>query len=167
MTTSIIVIFHRLMRDSHLDLRDRSRKRGNTVHLSTMSNTMCLHMRSSNSILSRRKSDFRLMSRVTLRRTLCQIQIISMASLASPITTPTIPEGEEQDLTIMLISNNIILRLSTTLTMLMITMTITILLSTISHLHQTIDCEKCLLPSAIMIDCPLSAFTISLLASIT
>ena len=141
MITSIIVIFHRLMRDSHLDLRDQSLKRGNTVHLSTMSNTMCPHMRSSNSILSRRKSDFRLMSRATLRRTLCQNQIISLASLASPITTPTIPEEEEQDLTTMVIKNNISPRLTKTPTMLMITMMTATILTTISHLYQIIDSE--------------------------
>ncbi len=146
-TSTTIVIFQRLMRDSHPDLRDLSLKRGNTVLLSTMFNTMCPHMRSSNSMSSRRRSDFKLMNRVTLRRTLCQIQIKCMASLASLIDTLTTPEEEEQDLTTMVIKNNISPRLTKTPTILMITMMTTTLITTIIHLYQTIDSETQFLAS--------------------
>jgi hypothetical protein len=146
-TSTTIVIFQRLMRDSHPNLRDLSLKKGITVHMSTMFNTMCLHMRSSNSMSSRRRSDFKLMSRVTLRRTLCQIQIKCMANLASQIVILTIPEEEELDLTTKVIKNNISPRLTKTPTILMITMMTTTLLTTISHLYQTIDSESKFLAS--------------------
>ena len=144
MTTLTIVIFHRLiqpLKDSLLDLRDLSLKRGHTLHQSTMFNTLCLHMRSSNSILSRRRSDFKLTIRVTLRRTLYHHLIMIKSSLASPITTLIIPEEEEQDLSTNLISNITTPGFTRTPTMLMDTMTITTPLTKITHHLQTLDSE--------------------------